>query len=88
MYVYFVPTANFVIVTFKHDGSPGQAADALVSGNSSWVRATPLSGEANEYSPNCLNVASQAAEPVLDDPEKVSEVLLTLSSAKKGLADK
>jgi hypothetical protein len=43
---------------FRHGGSAAPATHALTVGNSSWVRAMPLSAEANGYSPICMNVAS------------------------------
>jgi hypothetical protein len=49
---------NLLPLTFRHGGSAGQATDSLTAGNSSWVRATPLSTEDNEYAPFCVNVAS------------------------------
>ncbi len=45
-------------LTFRHGGGAAPATDVLTAGNSSWVRATPLSAEDIEYAPICVNVAS------------------------------
>jgi hypothetical protein len=49
-------------LAFKHGGSAAPAMDALTTGNSFWVRTTPLSAEDNEYVPNCLKIASLSQE--------------------------
>jgi hypothetical protein len=42
---------NLLQLTFRHCCSAGPATDALTAGNSSWVRATPLSAEDKDYAP-------------------------------------
>jgi hypothetical protein len=55
-----LPFARGNVVLLQHDSSAGPATDnfKLVAEYCSWVRATPLSAEANEYTPISVYVTS------------------------------
>jgi hypothetical protein len=74
---------NLLQLIFKHGCSAAPATDVLTSGNSSWVRATPLSAEDNEYAPMLRHLRECCEPVVVDDLKEVVEVPVVFSLCKE-----